>query len=143
MDPTIPPSSQLSSQPSSQSKKAAPRKRGAQPGNRNALKHGFYARHFRLSELNSLEHVQNGLRDEIDLLRLAMQRLIALATAQDSEAAEWQKTLQALGVASQRLAKLVQIHRQLTAEQDLESDALVASIRRAVAQRDWGADRQG
>ena len=31
------------------------RKRGAQPGNTNALKHGFYARAYRSGELNDLD----------------------------------------------------------------------------------------
>jgi hypothetical protein len=98
------------------------RKRGAQPGNKNALKHGFYARHFYLRELSSLKQIRNGLEDEIDTLRLAIQRMVMLATAEESSASDWQKTLQSLGLASHRLARLVKTHQQLTGGEDLEID---------------------
>jgi hypothetical protein len=114
------------------------RKRGAQPGNANALKHGFYARHFNPNEVTRLEHIQDGLADEINLLRLAMQRLVALATAEERSAADWQKTLQALGLASQRLAQLVRLHQELTGAQDLETGALFATIHEVMNKNGWG-----
>jgi hypothetical protein len=40
---------------------AAPlRKRGAQPGNKNALKHGFYSRYYRRRELNDRREQPRG-----------------------------------------------------------------------------------
>jgi hypothetical protein len=53
------------------------KKRAAQPGNLNALKHGFYTRRVSRSDLTGLETTQfNGLQAKIDLLRLLTRRLI-------------------------------------------------------------------
>ena len=50
---------------------ATPRKRGGQPKNANALKHGLYARHFRTDELAALAvSTDNGLDDEIAMMRV-------------------------------------------------------------------------
>ena len=59
--------------------------RGAPLGNRNALKHGFYSRRFRRTELRDLEaNASPGLADEISLIRIILRRLVALAdSAQD------------------------------------------------------------
>lgn len=113
------------------------RKRGAQPGNKNALKHGFYASHFNPNEISSLKNVRNGLEDEINMLRLSMQRLITLSTAEESDASEWQKTLQALGLASQRLAKLVKTHQELTGEQNLGIETFYEGIREVMIENGW------
>jgi len=56
---------------------AARRRRGAQPGNANALKHSFYARSSPSSELGGLKDLKAvNLTDEIDMLRLVIRRLI-------------------------------------------------------------------
>ena len=54
-----------------QAKLPAPRKRGGQPGNSNAWKHGFYTKNFTLAERKGLQ-AANGivLGDEIALLRV-------------------------------------------------------------------------
>ena len=51
------------------------KKRGGQPGNTNALKHGFYAKNFSLAERRGLQ-VTKGvvLGDEIALLRVLIRR---------------------------------------------------------------------
>ncbi|MDY6874320.1 MAG: hypothetical protein SVR81_10205, partial [Chloroflexota bacterium] len=47
------------------------RKRGGQPGNTNALKHGFYTKNFSLAERRGLEATKViVLADEITLLRV-------------------------------------------------------------------------
>jgi hypothetical protein len=54
------------------------RKVGAPYGNHNALKHGFYSRHFRSAELSDLEAVDaEGLQDEIAAMRVYIRRFIA------------------------------------------------------------------
>ncbi|MGI2336653.1 MAG: hypothetical protein ACRKGH_08470 [Dehalogenimonas sp.] len=56
---------------------ATPRRRGGQPGNRNAVTHGFYARPIpeqREEALSQAEEVQ-GLDEEIALLRSKIRRL--------------------------------------------------------------------
>ena len=57
--------------------RGAPRSRGAQPGNLNALKHGFYSRQFKKADLADLDACQfSGLNDEITVLRVYLRRLI-------------------------------------------------------------------
>ena len=54
------------------------RKRGGQPGNRNAIKHGAYSTYFKRSEITTLDQSrQNGMQDEIDMLRVLMRRVVA------------------------------------------------------------------
>jgi hypothetical protein len=60
---------------------APPSRRGGAPrGNRNALKHGFYARTFSRSDQKDIEtYTFKGLQDEIAALRLLNRRAIARA----------------------------------------------------------------
>ena len=52
-----------------------PRKRGGQPGNTNALKHGLYAGIFKKDELTALASVSSlDLTPEAELLRVAIRR---------------------------------------------------------------------
>lgn len=54
------------------------RKRGAQPGNKNAAKHGFYSNLLSAEEIARLNDVKDvDLDDEIALLRALIQRLTA------------------------------------------------------------------
>ena len=55
------------------------RKPGAQPGNANALRHGFYAKSFTKAELQGLEeNIQGEFIDEIELARTNAARLAEL-----------------------------------------------------------------
>ena len=56
-------------------KEPVKRKRGGQPGNTNAFKHGFYSKNFSLAERRGLQ-TANGvvLGDEIALLRVLIRR---------------------------------------------------------------------
>jgi len=57
------------------------RKRGAQPGNRNALKHGFYSDQFDQVERQKLGLLPKmDLTGEIDLLRIQMYRYLMAET---------------------------------------------------------------
>jgi hypothetical protein len=50
--------------------------RGTPPGNRNAVKHSFYSRHFHKADFKDLEQLNpRSLIDEISLLRLHIRRL--------------------------------------------------------------------
>ena len=60
---------------------ATGRKRGGQPGNTNALKHGFYADVFNETEIEEIAYVREGLVDEINLLRVALKRLLSTRTS--------------------------------------------------------------
>ena len=52
------------------------RKRGAQPGNTNAFRHGFYSDSYSLADLQALDsNVKGEFRDEINLARVNANRL--------------------------------------------------------------------
>ncbi|ADJ26567.1 hypothetical protein Dehly_1276 [Dehalogenimonas lykanthroporepellens BL-DC-9] len=55
-----------------------PRRRGAQPGNRNAVTHGFYARALPAEHMEALSKAEEieGLDEEITLLRYGIRRLL-------------------------------------------------------------------
>jgi hypothetical protein len=57
------------------------RRRGAPRGNRNALKHGFYAHQFKPADLKDLEKCSDtGLNDEIAMLRVQSRRVMELCS---------------------------------------------------------------
>jgi hypothetical protein len=59
------------------------RKRGGQPGNQNALKHGFYSAGFKERELRALDSGSpEGLANEIELVRVAALRYLHALDAQ-------------------------------------------------------------
>lgn len=93
------------------------RKRGAQPGNTNGLKHGFYSRAFRAGEaadLAALRDVQ--LLDEVNLLRVFLRRL-AEAARDEADLETIIHSLNAAGLASSRLATILRIHHDLVGDQ--------------------------
>ena len=52
------------------------RKRGGQPGNGNALRHGLYSKYFTEAEMQSLdENIKGEFHDEIALARIQVGRL--------------------------------------------------------------------
>jgi len=61
----------------SKSKRKTQRKQGAQPGNKNALKHGFYADKFTAAESTKLDSQgETDLKAEIAALRVCIDRLL-------------------------------------------------------------------
>jgi hypothetical protein len=54
------------------------RKPGRQRGNLNALKHGFYSKHFLKGEVLDVEAAVN-LQEEIEMLRVVIRRLLRMA----------------------------------------------------------------
>jgi hypothetical protein len=104
------------------------RRRGAQPGNTNALKHGFYSRHFRgLAEAELQAALSGGLDEEIAMLRLVVRQVFALAKGVE-QLEQGVKLLGALGVASIRLAKLLQTQQELGGS----GDQLLAALSQAL-----------
>ena len=60
------------------------KRKGAQPGNLNALKHGFYSRSFKELENSDLEAMlAQDLESEIAMLRVVVRRAFELSTAPD------------------------------------------------------------
>jgi len=107
------------------------RRRGAQPGNFNALKHGVYS-----AQLKSLELVdphllmQSDLTHEIAMLRSVMRR--ALIVSLDYQGFDdTMRLLNALAFASGRLATLLRVQNLMGAHSDaaeLISEAFKAAL---------------
>jgi hypothetical protein len=93
--------------------RAPSRKRGGQPGNTNALKHGFYSRFFRRGEVTDLEAYEiDGLNDEIAMLRVWTRRIMAIGDGVES-LDEAIRVLGALGSASLHLSHLLRSQKSL------------------------------
>lgn len=108
----------------------AKRKRGGQPGNTNALKHGFYARKFHKFEEDDLQvALQGKLQDEIDMLRITIRRVFDLATDKTLDLESSSRALGTLGVASTRLAGLLSTQKLLYGKQDEVMLALHQAIK--------------
>lgn len=86
----------------------ASRSKGAQPGNINALKHGFYSSQFSDLELNDLESALGvGLGDEIALLRVLIRRFSTILYSANFDLEEMSLFLNTLGSNMTRLAGLL------------------------------------
>ena len=85
------------------------RKRGAQPGNTNALKHGFYSRKFSALEHRDLEtSLGDDLRSEAAMLRVVIRRVFELsADIEDREGAF--NLLRHISLAVGRLAAILRV----------------------------------
>lgn len=91
------------------------RKRGAQPGNTNALRHGFYSGRFNSLEVSDLDTVlSDGLVDEIALLRVIIRRVFELSDSDATDLDTWTRSLNTLGAASTRLAGLLRTQHIIT-----------------------------
>ena len=107
------------------------RKRGGQPGNDNAVKHGFYSPRFTSAENLDLDAAAPvGVSDEIALLRVGMRRLFELAQEGETApgAAEWAAVLDALGVAAVRISGLLRTQKLIEGGQSKLSDALSTAL---------------
>ena len=83
------------------------RKRGAQPGNLNALKHGYYSR--RLKEGGT----EADLVDEIATLRTLLGRASEQAAKPDVDLTTLLKALNTISLTTHRLAHLLQAQKEL------------------------------
>jgi len=105
------------------------RKRGSQPGNQNAFKHGFYSKIFARVEKADLEALlSQGLDDEIAMLRVATRRFFELATGCD-DLVRAATALNALGLAASRLGDMLSLQDRLTGSQ---KDHLCETISTAI-----------
>lgn len=96
------------------------RKPGGQPGNLNALKHGFYSKHFRNAEYADLDiFLIDGLADEIAMLRVVTRRVLELANGMDDLEAGI-NLLGVLGLACTRLAGLLKVQKMLGGDENDE-----------------------
>jgi len=88
------------------------KKRGGQPNNRNAFKHGFYTKHFIEVEKRTLEEIPlSDLTPEIDLMRVSIERFMEVYTASLPQL-DYEKRLaglRAITIAAGRIASLERI----------------------------------
>ena len=94
------------------------RSRGAQPGNTNAVKHGFYSRQFRPQEISDLDSILMGnLDDEINMFRVVMRRVYDLANekkvSKEEELAHWTAAMETQGKACIRMGNLLRTQHML------------------------------
>jgi len=109
------------------------RSRGGQPGNDNALKHGFYARQFTRSDFPGLESLDpGGMRDEVILLRVILRRVLAYAKeVKDLPSAL--SLLRGISVATHSIARIMRAQFYVN-NNNSESDLDIAlAIQRAAA----------
>jgi hypothetical protein len=91
-------------------KGAVKRKRGGQPGNTNAFKHGFYTKNFSLAERRGLQASEGiVLGDEIALLRVLIRRFAEEILS--SQGAAPIETAQHLAVVSEAMLRLASLLR--------------------------------
>lgn len=108
-------------------------KRGGQPGNTNALKHGFYSGKFTPLELTDLETaLGDGLGDEIALLRVMIRRFSEAINNEDNlDLDEASKHLTTVGSSMVRLSGLLTADRVLSGSDD---SAVMRAIQSAVSE---------
>ncbi len=112
------------------------RKRGGQPGNINALRHGFYSSLFKPLEVKDLENIlSTGLKDEIAMLRVATRRAFELANDAD-DIDQMIKALGALGLASICTSRSLKAQKEI-GDDDLALDAISSAINEVLKERGW------
>ena len=98
------------------------RKKGAQPGNLNALKHGFYSRQFQERELVDLEEIDaEGLENEIAMLRVMIRRLMEMVNDCDN-LDQLNAVVGTLGMASSRLASMLRTESFIDKRQEIDDE---------------------
>jgi len=96
------------------------RKRGGQPGNRNAVQHGLYAR--QLMEFQGSRNSVEGLTDQIAMLRLAVRETVRQAEADPTPETDLE-LLRAVTVACTALNRLVKTYKFLAGMGERARDA--------------------
>jgi hypothetical protein len=104
---------------------ASPKKsRGGQPGNLNALKHGFYTRYFTNHDLAGVTSTDfDGLMEEIAIIRLYARRLIELDNL-SADISQVTNILRILCLASLTITRLVKTRQILRLADTSSADDL-------------------
>jgi uncharacterized protein YjcR len=112
-------------------------KGGAPRGNRNALKHGFYARKFNKEEIKDLDRRCPELDDEIKLLRVYMRRVAEQADSFTS-LDQGLEFLRALSLATYTISRLLKSRGALgPPAQDILMQSMDEAIAAIRAERGW------
>jgi hypothetical protein len=111
----------------------ARKKRGGQPGNTNALKHGFYSKNFSLAERRGLTAFEGVvLGDEIALLRVLIHRYASQIQAAPALAPL--ETAHHLSVISQAMLRLGSLLRTDHLLGGAHSSTFIKQLNRALEQ---------
>ena len=111
------------------------RQRGAQPGNLNAFRHGFYSKLFEpLSSEDRKQILSTNLDEEIAMLRAATIKAFNLADQAD-DINQSIKALGALGLAAIRTSRLLKAQKEL-GNGDQADSAVRAAIQDVL--KEWG-----
>jgi len=109
-----------------------PKKRGGQPNNKNAYKHGFYSKHFNQFESKALSEIPlTNVTDVIDLMRVSTGRFMEAYTI-SLEELDFESRLTALrtiSMAAGRIASLVRIQASAS-KNDKKADELNEAIKK-------------
>ena len=109
-----------------------PKKRGGQPNNKNAYKHGFYSKHFNQFESKALSEIPlTNVTDVIDLMRVSTGRFMEAYTI-SLEELDFESRLTALrtiSMAAGRIASLVRIQASAS-KNDNKADELNEAIKK-------------
>ena len=91
-------------------------KRGAQPNNHNALKHGFYSHNFKAGELSDLDQLTPDLTNEINLLRVALRRLYEFADEQEPDIKNAIDVLNAVNTTTANIGNLIRLQQVISGQ---------------------------
>lgn len=113
------------------------RRRGAQPGNLNAVKHGRHARLVPAEVSKEMPHIlSRDLEQEISMLRRATRRVFDLVD-RSADLDQMIKFLGALGLASIRTARLLKAQQELGNGDDALSK-IAEMFRKFIEERSQG-----
>lgn len=117
-------------------KKKIKRNRGAQPGNLNAFRHGFYSKVFKPLDSDEIKQLLTiDLEEEIAMLRIATLRTFELVD-QTHNIDQSIKALGALGLAAIRTSRLLKAQKEL-GNGDEADTALKTAINDVLKQWGW------
>lgn len=109
------------------------RRPGAQPGNNNALKHGFYTRRFRPRDLTGVESANiKNLAEEIALIRIFTRRVVE-ESVKDPDFYDVVSVLRAICLASGTVTRIIKTQSFLAADSsvfNVDMDQAIRQVRR-------------
>ncbi len=92
------------------------RRQGGQPGNTNALKHGFYTRRFRKRDLSGVESINlKNLAEEVALIRIFTRRMVE-DSVKDPDYYDNISVLRAICLASGTISRIIKTQTFLASD---------------------------
>ncbi len=104
------------------------RRHGGQPGNTNALKHGFYTRRFNKRELSGVEATNlKNLAEEIALIRIFVRRMVE-ASVREPEYYDELSVLRAICLASGTITRIIRAQLFINSDSTDFTDSINQAI---------------